>query len=125
MNQQELEKRIDFKKRGREAAKQLVDLIHEDTVDQGSFYQEGFWEELIHRFSDFIAKPVKQEVEPMSEMQAQEFGKTTMTYGKHQGKRIDDIEISYLEWLSTGNEFQRDLRRYLASKRIRRERGDA
>ncbi len=62
-------------------------------------------------------------VEPMTDVQAKAFEDTPMKYGKHVGKRIGDVPIDYLCYLADPNEWTKDLKRYLASDRVK-ERGD-
>ena len=59
--------------------------------------------------------------EPFSDAQARAWGATRMPFGKHQGARIDEVPLEYLELLAAPNDFTLHLRRYLASPRIQAE----
>ena len=71
-----------------------------------------------------IEKVQPGKIIPMGIEQAKHWGNhTTMPYGKFQGEKISDIELSYLDWLAeVGDPFKDDLRRYLASDRAKHER---
>jgi len=61
-------------------------------------------------------------MEPMTDAQAKAFGASKMPFGMHNGRRVDEVPIDYLERVADPNEFQRALRRYLNSPRIKAER---
>ena len=63
---------------------------------------------------------------PMTDEQAKHWGRlTTIPYGKFQGVTVDNAQLSYLDWLAEARDpFKDDLRRYLASARAKRERGE-
>jgi len=56
-------------------------------------------------------------LEPMTNDQCSKFERKEMPFGKYHGKRIINVPLDYLIWLSE-DEFQRDLKRYLSSPRI-------
>jgi hypothetical protein len=51
----------------------------------------------------------------MSESKAAEFGKSHLCFGKYEGVLIEDIPLSYLEWLADQTDFQCLTRQYLRS----------
>jgi uncharacterized protein (DUF3820 family) len=56
----------------------------------------------------------------MTDQEARQFGNQPMLFGKCVGKRLDEIELDYLDWLAD-QPFHKNLRRYLASRRIQAE----
>jgi uncharacterized protein (DUF3820 family) len=62
-------------------------------------------------------------LEPMTEDEAKCFGNSDMTFGHYAGRRIDDVPIEYLTWLTDQSRtFLQSIHRYLNSLRIKRER---
>lgn len=85
-----------------------------------------FWERLRELCDEQLPPPyeaAKLEDRPMSDVQARAFGASTIGFGKHQGKRVDDVPIEYLHFLvdEAGGQFVKQLRRYLRSERVQRE----
>ncbi len=58
---------------------------------------------------------------PLTDTEARCFGRTTIPFGQHKGKRVDEVPMDYLLWLDDQPDFRRMLRRYLASDRIHGE----
>jgi len=59
---------------------------------------------------------------PMTDEEARQFGLRTIGFGKHAGKRWNDVPLDYLAWL---DEFQwtqaKELHRYVGSAYVQRE----
>jgi uncharacterized protein (DUF3820 family) len=53
----------------------------------------------------------------MTDQEARLFGDTRMPFGEFKGIRIDDVELGRLEWYAD-QPFQKQLRRYLNSRRV-------
>ncbi len=61
-------------------------------------------------------------LKPMDAAEAKRFGATTIEFGKHAGRRHDEVPADYLEWLADASrETWRNLTRYLKSERVRSE----
>lgn len=58
---------------------------------------------------------------PMTTKEARQFGETKIEFGAHSGKRVADVPLSYLQWLSDKAQFQIDVRRYFESDAVQRE----
>jgi len=58
----------------------------------------------------------------MSDAEAKDFGARLMTFGKHQGDHVRDVPVSDLDWVNE-DEWRAELRRYLASDYVKRQRG--
>lgn len=58
---------------------------------------------------------------PMDDAEARRFGQETMPFGKFAGTKMDEVPLDYLEWYAD-QPLQRQLIRYLKSRRIREER---
>lgn len=56
----------------------------------------------------------------MSDDEKKRFERTEVPFGKHSGKQVKDVPLSYLEWID-GDEFRTDLRRYLKHPDVWRE----
>lgn len=110
------------------ALRDLIDVA-ESMCHDGGYDPAKFWTGLHVMaadrggLTDTTYRPQKNELTPMTDAEARGFGKQRMTFGKHAGKRVDDVEMQYLEWLadSDGTKFSLNLLRYLKSERIRRE----
>lgn len=89
--------------------------------------KDRFWLTLIaqiramtHLTEEEKPKPIEEL--PMTIDEAKVFGKQIMTFGQHQGKQIDQVPIDYLDFIADTTPFYKNLRRYLKSDRIKRER---
>ncbi len=61
----------------------------------------------------------------MNDKDSREFGKLSMPFGQHKGRRIDDIPLTYLQWMTkNGSLSQERISAYLRSDRIRKERAE-
>lgn len=56
---------------------------------------------------------------PFNEFQSAKFERTIIPYGAHVGKYIDDVPCEYLAWLTDGDEFTQNVRRYVKSARFK------
>ena len=102
-------------------ADQVVDLAEPQALKA----PQRFWERLRELADQHLPRPaaaVRPELVQMTNVQAKAFGASVLSFGKHQGRRVDEVPLDYLEWLAgQENEFQKNLRRYLLSERIVRE----
>jgi hypothetical protein len=66
-------------------------------------------------------KPAKPDAsQPMTEAEARQFAETKITFGKYNGFLINNVPLTYLEWLTEQpDEFKRNVRRYLDSPIVR------
>jgi hypothetical protein len=100
---------------GHRTAEEVIDAW---IVDGGSEdFQLGFWREMAKRMPERF-KTVVKTARPMTDEESRHFGDKQVEFGRHVGKRYDEVPLSYLEWLVERNE---ELRRYLASRRVRDE----
>ncbi len=79
-----------------------------------------FWDEIRKALPMQPRPKSKRELSAMSDLEAKRFGNELMPYGEFIGMRIDDIALDRLAWYAD-QKFQTQLRRYLASKRIKAE----
>ncbi len=78
---------------------------------------QRFWEILAqHAAAKLPAKPAERKPEPMDDAEAKRFEEMLLPYGKHARKPVHEAPCSYLLFLSEGDEFTHQLRRYTASK---------
>lgn len=78
---------------------------------------QRFWEILAeHCATKTPQAPSDPAFEPMSDREAESFEQHGIPYGKHAGKSVGEAPCSYLLFLSEGDEFTHQLRRYTASK---------
>jgi hypothetical protein len=81
-----------------------------------------FWEVLAeHCAKQLPAKP--EQVDPlpaMNEAEAIRFEATHFPYGKHFGELIGTVDCGYVLFLTEGDAFSRNLRRYVKSDRFQR-----
>lgn len=114
---------LEQKINGRQMAQQLIQMIEEEADNvlksYGAFGSAGYWEKL----REWLERRNKPKVEPpMGTVESRAFGARQITFGKYDGDRIDEIPFDYLELIIEPDEFKKDLKRYLQSERIRRER---
>lgn len=117
------EKTILENKRGREAAHTVAEFARLDSIGMSDGCRLRFWESLRDEIAKEVPAPVVAGPKQMTEAEIREFGRSTMPFGVHLGKRIDNVPIEYLDWL-LGNaaEFLVKVRQYLNSPRIQAER---
>lgn len=110
-------------KRGRESAYQIAELARLETIPLSAVARSRFWESLRDEVAKEVPAPVVVGPKQMNDAELREFGRSTMPFGVHLGKRIDNVPIEYLDWL-LGNaaEFLVNVRQYLNSPRIKAER---
>jgi hypothetical protein len=103
------------------AAEQVASLADEEAVVHG----KRFWHQLAKIVCAHVPAPKDQfrsvHVEPMNDVEVLRFGKQLMPFGEFQGKRIDEVPLERLCWYAD-QKFVDQIRRYLASERIVRER---
>lgn len=97
---------------GRKWAEEFLDCLKAESAD----YQLGVWRRLKRELPT-------QELDPkaMTDEQAREFGRQSVSFGRHFGRRYDDVPLDYWEWLADENA---KVQRYLRSRRIMAERAD-
>ena len=124
----DLEQRVTARKAAREAVEQIVLLVageHRALVEaHGQVASEAFWENFREAFIGHFPKPpAAPAIKPMDDFEAKAFGQRTISFGQHKGRRFDDVERGYLEWLAYNeDDLKAEARRYLLSDRVRRER---
>lgn len=106
------------RKQARAVAAEVAELIEGEVRSMTAEARAAFFEDLARRLPipRQAAPPIN--CEPFTDAQARAWGKQRMRFGIHEGQRIDDIPISYLEKLADPSDFTRSLRRYLASHRL-------
>ena len=109
---------IQARKTARSIAAEVAELALGELATLPAEAHAAFYEELARRLPLPQAPPVMATVEPFTDAQAKGWGGNRMKFGIHQGKRIYEIPLSYLEKLAEPNDFTRHLRRYLASHRV-------
>jgi 5-methylcytosine-specific restriction endonuclease McrBC GTP-binding regulatory subunit McrB len=107
----------------RESAHEIAQLARLESIGMRDGCRPRFWECLRDEISKEIPPPVVSTPRQMTDAEIREFGRSTMPFGVHLGKRIDNVPIDYLDWL-LGNaaEFLVKVRQYLNSPRIQAER---
>ncbi|MFH1738368.1 MAG: hypothetical protein ABIH23_05125 [bacterium] len=120
MDEKLIKTRVDI----RRSAVALVELILEEVrriPDADGDTRGVFWDE-IRKVLPRISRQerVRLESEVMTDQEARVFGNERMPFGEFKGMRIDDIELSRLTWYADQT-FQKQLRRYLKSSRLRSE----
>jgi len=91
-----------------------ADEVLTDLAAKSGDYQMGFWREIRRRQP--TPDPLKAGL--MTDDQSREFGRRTMYFGMHLGKRYDEAPLDYLEWLADQNV---ELARYVGSRRVQAE----
>ena len=94
---------------GRQWADEVLILL-EDSTDA---FRIGFWRRIKKELS-----PKDIDSKAMTDEEAREFGTTIVDFGQYQGRRMDDMPLDYLEWLTAANA---KMQRYLRSRRIMAE----
>lgn len=107
----------------RESAHEIAQLARLESIGMRDGCRTRFWECLRDEIAQEIPPPVVSTPRQMTDAEIREFGRSTMPFGVHLGKRIDNVPIDYLDWL-LGNaaEFLVKVRQYLNSPRIQAER---
>jgi uncharacterized protein (DUF3820 family) len=119
---------IDFKKLNESLKenmyqRELAELCFDQLVIDNGEAKPRFWEVIIELAQQQIgATPQTGSEASMTDDEARRFGKQTITFGKFQGKPIDEVPIDYLEWYVDSQQFAKDVAKYLQSQRIRSER---
>lgn len=114
---------LENKVMGRQSARAAADLIVEctETLDDEARY--AFWDqvrdELLERGCDLrgadqprVASPAP--VVPMSDLEKRAFEHSTVPFGKHSGRQVQDCPLTWFDWLIGQKDFKVDLRRYMA-----------
>ena len=104
----------------REQARVVAGLVVEEAGRIGPDAQAAFWEELRKMMPFPKPQAVAPQFEPMTDLQARQFGKSVMSFGEFRGTPIDEVPLERLQWYAD-MPFQKQLRRYLASQRIQGE----
>jgi len=117
VDDQTVQARIDARKR----ASVVADLVSDEAIVISEPAREAFWIELWRLLGAQTRPPAGFRGEPMTDKQAKVFGAVLMPFGLHKGKRVDEVPLEYLERLTDPSSFLKEVRRYLASRRIRNE----
>jgi len=109
--------------KARYAAEVIATLADEEAKTHGF----RFWQELAKIVNSHVPDPFQRSgvrVDPMTDEEARSWGrKTSMPYGEYKGVMVDEVPLTRLDWYAEQT-FQRDLKRYLASGRAKRESTD-
>ena len=62
---------------------------------------------------------------PMDDTESRYFGKKTIEFGIHLGKRYDEVPLLYLEWLAQRHQEGMEVVRYIESRRVQAETMDS
>lgn len=104
--------------RARIAGSKLAAEALEMLAGEEPAYHQGFYRTIVKALPpEHRPKPVTT-LRPMSDQESRAFGNTLVPFGQHQGARYDQIDLNYLDWIVQKNE---ELRRYVASRRVRTE----
>ncbi len=76
---------------------------------------ERFWE-IVVKLATAKLPPVPDPKPPMTEAEAVSFERTRIPYGKYVGVTLGDVPVSYLLFIAEGDDFARQLRRYVKSR---------
>ncbi len=125
-------KTIEARAKAREAARTWLEMAAEDAAGLPSVdAQDAFWRALAAGAAGNAtpepAGPEEAAWKPMTDAESRAWGQGFIPngFGKHGGERIDDVGLKYLDGLidpPKPGSFLAELRRYLASERIKRER---
>lgn len=105
-----------------DAIQSVADLLKE-AIPEGT---DGFsvivelWRRMPESF-DFPHGRLQVLFSGMSDADTYEFGKTSIGFGEYADRRIDDVPLSYLFWLSEKWTFYLKLWMYVNSERIQKE----
>lgn len=112
----------------REAAEAMADLAVDAAQTLPNATQRRYWELLFLRVAEWAKKvgghdhQAPPPIQGMTDRQAKNFEMELVTFGKHKGRLIGAVEMSYWEWLDDQPNFRADLRSYLLSNRVKAER---
>lgn len=111
--------------KGRELAHSMASLLAEELEHLGPAGPAAFWEELaklgLAPPAPHAPRSAPHGVEPFTDHQARMWGRTKMPFGRYAGRAVDEVPLEYLEKIAEPNQFNRSLRRYLASRRVQAE----
>ena len=102
----------------RRGAEEMVEFIGEQS--------HRYWECLIELATAKLPpKPAPIDRLPaMNQQEAIRFEAQTMPWGNHYGKAVGEVECGYLIFVTEGDEFSKQLKRYVKSKRFQERQGD-
>lgn len=103
---QDVMSRFNSNIQARKDAEELVQLVGEQPA--------RFWEVL----RELAIAKLPERHPPMTEREAISFEAETMPYGKHAGSQVGIVGVDYLLFLTEGDEFSRQLKRYVKSNRF-------
>lgn len=81
-------------------------------------FRLGFWREIAKQLPPAHRPRAQTTLRPMSDQESRAFGNRRITYGEFAGQRYDDVPMERLDWYVVQSE---ELRRYVASRRVREE----
>ena len=114
LTDEEVKNRID----ARHAAETIAELADEQAMKYGKVFWERLHKICCAHVPCLLA--AYQRATAMNQQESREFGQEVIPFGKHQGIRVDEIPLDYLEWYAD-LDFVDKARRYLRSRRIREE----
>lgn len=97
MQSDDLAERVRQRKRGRELAAELLDLL--DTADEDDLTSQPLREGLMAGFRAWLDLPEKPEPGAMTKQEAVAFEGRRIEFGQYEGKTYSEIPIRYLAWL--------------------------
>lgn len=89
-----------------------------ETVEKLGEHSPEFWTRLAELAAAKGKPPAQAEPEPMTYEQAVKFEKAPIPYGAYEGEPVGDLPKSYLCRVLDPSPFNRDLRRYVRSRRF-------
>lgn len=121
---------LEINVRVRQVVSTILDLCEDElaaiVAQHGPAAIERFWVLLGYRATNKAGKietprPAQDKFK-MTDEQAKLFGKVRVPWGKHLGKRVDEVELSYWFFIAEKpDDFRDDLKRYLRSDYVQRE----
>jgi hypothetical protein len=108
----------------RETAQQVIELAMDSLVNATKLNPKRYWETIAQYAAEQCDMALTSSactgacVLEMTDEEARKFEDTKIPFGVHQGERVGSISPHY--WTNTRqSSFERELRRYLRSKRFR------
>lgn len=104
-------------------AREVIDLVTSEGV--GLEDPARYFRELHRMLAEIINEPAPERratADAMTIEEARAWERKPMPFGTHQDKPISDVPIDYLLFID-GDDFRRQLGRYLRSEAVQREQG--
>lgn len=105
---------VDFKKVGiRISARKTADELF-TLISIPEEYSSDYAEALLEKLAELLPKPILKAKGAPKEIPIARLGSTVMDFGKHKGKKLDQVPLDYLHWLQSEQEtFMWQLNNYL------------